>query len=434
MQEKEPIPFSEPPWLLGHPSPYYTDSHRKWQKFCRTFVDEHFTPYAMQWERDGEVPAHVYDTFAKHNMMVPNIPTPLAVKVLKSVGIHRVGPVAVEEFDYLHVIIYSAEMIRCGLMGPVTAITTGFAFGVPPIVHFGSPELQEKFLPDLLTGRTRICIAITEPDAGSDVANVQTVAEKTADGKHYIVNGTKKWITNGMWSDYASMCVRTGGDGPSGLSVLLVPLKNQEGVSMRKIPVIGGRASGTTFIELDDVKVPVENILGKEGHGMKYIMTNFNHERLTIATLVAAQARAALSAAFEWVMKREAFGSALINQAVVRNRLAKAGAELETLWAWIESFAYQMCQFKKEEADVKLGGLTALAKAKAGLVLNECGQCAQLLFGGNGYTEIGQGELAARIAKEIHGARVPGGSEDVLLDLAVRQLYKNYQRQTYSKL
>jgi acyl-CoA dehydrogenase len=106
----------------------------------------------------------------------------------------------------------------------------------------------------------------------SQVANVQTTAEKSDDGKHYIVNGTKKWITNGMWSDFASMAVRTGGDGPGGLSVLLVPLKGQEGVIMRKIPVSGGQASGTTFIELDDVKVPVENLLGKEGEGMKYLM------------------------------------------------------------------------------------------------------------------------------------------------------------------
>ena len=101
---------------------------------------------------------------------------------------------------------------------------------------------------------------------------MQTTAERAPDGKHFIVNGTKKWITNGMWSEYASMCVRTGGDGPGGLSVLLVPLKNQQGVSMQKIPVSGGQASGTTFIELDDVKVPVENILGEEGQGMKYIM------------------------------------------------------------------------------------------------------------------------------------------------------------------
>jgi acyl-CoA dehydrogenase len=187
MPTKEPIPFSEPPWLLNHPSPYYKETHRKWQRFCRDFVNEHFSE-ALQWERDGEVPSHVYgkyygglcyyrhwlnalsDTFAKHNMMVPNLPAPLPVKWLKSVGIHSVGPIPVEEFDYLHVTIYSAEMIRSGLMGPVTAITTGFAFGVPPIVHFGSPELQKRFLPDLLTGKTRICIAITEPDAGSDVS------------------------------------------------------------------------------------------------------------------------------------------------------------------------------------------------------------------------------------------------------------------------
>lgn len=93
-----------------------------------------------------------------------------------------------------------------------------------------------------------------------------------------------------------------------------------------------------------------------------------------------------------------------------------------------------MCHMKKAEADVKLGGLTALAKAKSATVLNECAQCAQLLFGGNGYTETGQGELVAKIAREVLAARVPGGSEDVLYDLAIRQLYKNFQKHVYSKL
>lgn len=102
-------------------------------------------------------------------MMVPNLPSPLNVGWLRRVGIHKVGPLPVEDFDYLHSMIYGTEMMRAGLMGPVTAITTGFAYGVPPILHFGSPELQERILPGLLTGKTRICIAITEPDAGSDV-------------------------------------------------------------------------------------------------------------------------------------------------------------------------------------------------------------------------------------------------------------------------
>lgn len=115
------------------------------------------------------------DTFAKHNMLVPNLPAPLPVKWLNSVGITHVGPIAVQDFDYIHVTIYTSEMIRSGLMGPATAITTGFAFGVPPIIHFGSPELQKRFLPGLLSGRTRICIAITEPDAGSDVSKIEKI-------------------------------------------------------------------------------------------------------------------------------------------------------------------------------------------------------------------------------------------------------------------
>lgn len=201
-------------------------------------------------------------------------------------------------------------------------------------------------------------------------------------------------ITNGIWSDYTTMAVRTGGPGAAGLSLLVVPLKGHPGVTMRRLKVSGQITGGTTFIELDDVKVPVENLIGREGEGMRYIMTNFNHERLTIAVGVTRQARVGLAAAFEYCLKREAFGKTLMDQPVVRHRLAKAGAELETMWAWIEQILYQLCHLKREDADRELGGLTALAKAKAGMVLHECAQCAVLLFGGNGYTTTGQGEIA----------------------------------------
>lgn len=134
-------------------------------------------------------------------------------------------------------------------------------------------------------------------------------------------------------------------------------------------------------------------------------MTNFNHERLTIAIGSTRQARVALSAAMEYVMKREAFGKPLVDQPVVRHRLAKAGALLESQQAWVDSFVYQMTQLPKEVADVKLGGLTALAKAQTGIVLNECAQVAVLLFGGNGYTRSGQGETVERIYREVMGVR-----------------------------
>jgi acyl-CoA dehydrogenase len=432
MSSQTPIPFAEPPYLCGLPSPYYSPSHLRWQKACRVFVEEHFLPHAMEWERVGTVPPHVFETFARHNMLIPNLPAPLPVQWLNKLGIHDIlGAVKVEEWDYLHTGIYIDEMARSGLAGPSGSLTVGMAFGVPPIIKFGNKSLQERFLPGLLTGKKRTCIAITEPGAGSDVANISTTATKSPDGKSYILSGTKKWITNGIWSDYACMAVRTGGpgSGPAGLSLLVVPLKNQPGVTMRRLKPSGQVSAGTTFIELDEVDVPIHNLIGKEGEGMKYIMTNFNHERLTIAVGVTRQARVALSSAFEYCLKREAFGKSLMDQPVVRHRLAKAGAELESLSAWVEQFLYQMVHLSSQEADTKLGGLTALAKAKAGLVINECAQCAVLLFGGNGYTTTGQGEIAERIYREVMGVRIPGGSEDVMLDLAVRQLTKNFQRQ-----
>lgn len=174
-------------------------------------------------------------------------------------------------------------MNRSGIAGPSGSLTAGTNFGVPPIIKFGSKRLQEKFLPELLTGKKRSCIAITEPGAGSDVANIATTAKKSADGKHYIINGTKKWITNGYWTDYSTMAVRTGGPGAAGLSMMVVPLKNYPGVTMRRLKVQGQVSAGTTFIELDDVKVPVENLIGKEGLGMKVsaraaIMSLRNHD------------------------------------------------------------------------------------------------------------------------------------------------------------
>lgn len=192
------------------------------------------------------------------------------------------------------------------------------------------------------------------------------------------------------------MAVRTSNTGGAGLSLLVVPLLDYPGVKMRKMKLSGGGSGGTTFIELDEVKVPVENLIGQEGMGMKYITTNFNHERLSIAIGATRVARVALSTALEYCLQREAFGNPLIDQPVVRHRLAKCGALLESQSAWVEQFVYQMTKLKKETVDVKLGGLTALAKAQAGIVLDECARCAVLLFGGNGYTETGRGELAAR--------------------------------------
>ncbi|KAJ9494261.1 hypothetical protein H2202_010323 [Exophiala xenobiotica] len=492
------VPFAEPSYLRGLPSPYFQPTHLAFQRRCRAWFAEHFLPHALEWETAGTVPSHVWHTFNAANMLVPNLNSPLPVSWLHRLNIRDILGVPVQEWDYLHTAIWVDERARTGISGPGSSLSPGFAYGIPPILNFGSDALKEKFLPDLLTGKARTCIAITEPQAGSDVAGIQTTAVKSSDGKKYVINGEKvgclltsfttafghlyflsgskrkaataytlgfaralyvgrhrgfdqerqsdhhggqtgltrlsrracrKWITNGIWADYAPMAVRTGGLGPQGISLIVVPLKDYPGVKMRRLQVMGQQAGGTTYIELDDVRVPVENLVGKEGEGMKYIMTNFNHERMLISIGVTRQARVALSTAVEYAMKREAFGKTLMDQPVVRHRIAKAGAELETLQALIFEFVYQLNHLTKAEADDKLGGPTALLKAKAGMVLNECAQTAVLIFGGNGYTRTGQGELVEKIYRDVMGARIPGGSEDVMLDLAIRQLVKNFQKE-----
>ncbi|GKT45920.1 acyl-CoA dehydrogenase apdG [Colletotrichum spaethianum] len=424
------VPFAEPSWLRGLPSPYFNDSHRRFQVACRIFIDEKLNKNALEWETSEEIPPDVFRTFAEGNFLLPALPAPLPVEWLRKLGItHMPGQVPIDEWDYLHTMIYADEMSRSGLAGPGGSITTGVAFGIPPLLHYAEPKLQERFLPDLLLGRKRTCIAITEPDAGSDVANITTTAELNGNG--YIVSGTKKWITNGVMADYATLAVRTGGEGSGakGISLLMVPLR-QPGISRRRLKVSGQIIAGTSFIELADVHVPRENLIGRENEGMKYIMHNFNHERMFISVGVTRQARVALSSAFEYVLQREAFGKPLIEQPVVRHRLAKCGALLESQSAWVESFAYQLSKMPKETADEELGGLTSLCKANAGIVLDECARCAVLLFGGNGYTRTGKGEIAEKIYREVPGARTPGGSEDVLLDLAIRQLTKRFLAET----
>jgi acyl-CoA dehydrogenase len=267
------VPFSEPPYLLGLPSPFYKATHLKFQKACRAWLDQHFTPYCLEWENQGTLPEGLFDKFNQHNMLLPNLPSPLPVEWLHQVGIRDILGTPVEEWDYVHTGIWVDEMHRSGLGGPAAGLTAGFAYAIPPIIKYASKEVQDRFLPEFLTGKKRTCIAITEPGAGSDVANIETTAEKSPDGKHYILNGTKKWITNGIWSDYTTMAVRTGGKGAAGLSLLVVPLK-VEGVEMRRLHVTGSKTSGTTFIELDNVRVPVENLIGQEGRGMYYVMNN----------------------------------------------------------------------------------------------------------------------------------------------------------------
>merc|ERR1711865_530898 len=306
--------------------------------------------------------------------------------------------------------------ILWGMMG-------GLGIGLPPLLNFGSDELKATCCRQILAGEKVICLAITEPSAGSDVANLGTTAEKMDD--HYLLNGEKKWITNGVFADYFTVACRTGGDGMKGVSLLLV--ERSEGVETKQMQCMGVWPSGTTYVTFDDVKVPLCNVIGQENKGFKYIMSNFNHERWQIVAQVNRLARVCIEESWNYAHKRKTFGKRLIDHDVIRWKLAEMARQVECTHAMLEQVTYQMNTMEKNEAMIKLGGTTALLKAHSTKVLEYCAREAAQIFGGASYVRGGQGEKIERIYREVRAFAIPGGSEEIMLDLSIKQGMKVFE-------
>jgi alkylation response protein AidB-like acyl-CoA dehydrogenase len=256
---------------------------------------------------------------------------------------------------------------------------------------------------------------ITSDAAGSDVAGITTAAEKRGD--KYIVNGSKKWITNGIFADYCTAAVRTGGPGRDGVSALIIPLKIK-GVTCKKIDNSGVHASGSTYIEFDDVEVPSENLLGQENRGFGIIMSNFNHERLWLACTSLRMARVCAQDAFEHAGRRETFGRPLMANQVIRAKFARFARNIEPVHAYMESLVYLIEHERKRKAlrkadvrllshaeqgqmrevDLDVGGMVATLKTSAGRVLEKVNREAQQILGGAGYAKSGKGLGLSRSA------------------------------------
>jgi alkylation response protein AidB-like acyl-CoA dehydrogenase len=230
----------------------------------RQWVDSEIEPYVTEWDESKQVPDRIYKQMGERGYLAGLLGIKYPVHLVKN----HVKSVLPERWDFFHELLITDELSRAASGGLVWNLVGGFGIGCPPLLKFGKKSLVERIAPGILAGDKRICLAITEPDAGSDVANLTCEAKLTPDGKHYIVNGEKKWITNGIWADYFTTAVRTGGPGMNGISVLLIERENG-GVSTRRMDCQGVWSSGTTYITFEDVKVPVENLLGKENQGFK---------------------------------------------------------------------------------------------------------------------------------------------------------------------
>jgi len=416
----ELVPYGDPTWYQGWNTLYYKESHQRVRKAMREWVEKEVLPFVNDWDEAKAIPRDLWEKAYKAGFLPTSIGPPFPKQY---VGDHVIGGIRPEEFDAFHELIIKDELARAGSAGLTWGIYGGLSIGLPPVYHFGSQYLKDKVCKDCLTGKKIICLAITEPSAGSDVANLTTTAKKTPDGKHYIVNGEKKWITNGIWADYFTVAVRTGGPGMGGVSLLLV--ERGPGVTTRQMQCQGVWASGTTYVSFEDVKVPVENIIGEENQGFKYIMYNFNHERWGIIVDATRFSRVCLEEAFKYAHKRKTFGKRLVDHPVIRLKLAHMTRQVEATYAWLETVTYQLMTMSHKEAAVRLGGPIALLKAQASTTFEYCAREAAQIFGGLAYTRGGQGGKVERLYREVRAHAIPGGSEEIMLDLGIRQAMKS---------
>ncbi|KAK6524185.1 hypothetical protein TWF694_005845 [Orbilia ellipsospora] len=411
-----PAPFSEPllPQLDPSTNIHYTEKHHRLRAFVRDFVDTHLAPHAQEWEIDGHVPDSVRREYCARGFSVVHpVRSPAEAD-----HIALPANVPYEEWDTWCNLIVSDEMTRLGWCGVIWGLNGGNAIGAPPVARFGNEQQRMKWLPGAAKGDIRFCLGITEPDAGSDVAGIKTTAVKK--GNVYVVNGAKKWITNGIWADYCTAAVRTGGPGHGGVSLLVIPL-TAKGVMRRRMENQGVNASGSTFISFEDVEVPVENLLGRENQGFPLIMSNFNPERLGLAIASLRLARVCVQDAYEYACERQTFGKPLIEHYPIKSKIADFGLLIEPVHAFLEQLCHIIETERKTGTEINIGGMTALLKVMSTRCLEKVCREAQQIMGGAGYSKTGRGARIEQISRDVRVHVVGGGSEEVMLDLAVRQ-------------
>ena len=374
---------------------HLTAEHEEWRAQLRRFFDREVIPFADQWDEEGALPDELW-------------PKAAAVGILGLGYPEEFGGVS-EGIDIWHKNILNEEMARIAV-GGLSATLMVHGIGLPPVLNFASDSIKQEVAPPVLAGTKRISLAITEPGAGSDVAHLTTNAR--LDGDHYLVNGSKTYITGGMNANWFTTAVRTGGEGAGGVSALLIPA-DLAGVSRTALDKKQGWwCSDTATIYFDNVRVPVGNLVGQENRGFSVIMTNFNSERLAMSVAMEAFSRVCLEDAVNWARERKTFGQRLADHQVIRHKIAEMKQRINATQCYLNQISAEV------EAGREHAGDIALLKVQSSQTMEFCAREAMQILGGMGYMRGGRVE---RIYREVRVNAIGGGSEEIMRDLAARQ-------------
>ncbi|MGV3573038.1 MAG: acyl-CoA dehydrogenase family protein [Ramlibacter sp.] len=367
----------------------------------RRFMNERVVPHVQQWEDAGEFPRGLYREAGALGLLGLGYPDELE---------GTPAPHALRNALFV-------AMSRWGASGGVLAGLFSHNIALPPLLRHGTEALQREVIPGVLRGDKVAALAITEPGGGSDVAALRTTGRR--DGDDYVVDGEKVFITSGMRADWITVAVRTGEPGTRGISMLVVP-GDSAGLARTRLDKMGWLCSDTAQLRFDGVRVPARYLVGEEGAGFRMVMANFNGERLAMAAMALGFAQACYDEALAWARDRRAFGSALVDKQVIRHKLVDMQMRIHATEAWLNAVtALADAVPSALESDPECIAQVCMLKNQATQAMQFCADQAVQILGGMGYM---RGTKSERIYREVKVMMIGGGAEEIMKDLAARQL------------
>ena len=372
---------------------YFTKEHEMFRESLRDFLNKEVKDNIDKWESDQKIPKDIWKKMGDQGFLGLTYP-------------EKYGGF---DLDFFFEVILFEEMSKMNSGGFVITQQVVQSMSSPYILKYGSEFLKERYLPGIISGDLIGCIGITEPDAGSDVKNIKTRAEDKGD--HYLLNGSKTSITNGVYGDFVIyVCKTNPSAGTKGISLIVVDL-NSDGINRTKIDKLGWHASDTAEISFDNVKVPKENLIGEEGKGFYYLMNGLQLERLIFVPSCIGAMELAISESIKYMKERKSFGQTIDKFQVLRHKIATLSSQIES----VKVFGYYCCDlYNKKIYDVKLCSMAKLLVTELHeKVATECLQ----FFGGNGFSEE---YPLARMYRDCRVGTIGAGTSEIMREIIAK--------------
>ena len=372
---------------------YLNPDHELLRDQVARFLAREVEPHALKWEADGMVPRAVLREMGRAGFF----------------GLMYEPEYGGAGADALTNLVFAEALSQSTFGGFIITVLVHTDMASPHLHHAGSPAQKARWMPGVVSGETITAVGITEPGAGSDVAGLKTTARR--DGEHWVINGSKLFITNGVHADLYFIAARTG-PGKRDISIIAVE-KGTPGFSVgRQLEKTGWRSSDTAELHFSDCRVPLGHLMGEEGKGFYAVMKNFQTERIALAAMAVGHCTQALKLTLDHVKTREAFGRTLWDQQTVRQRIAMCDAKTRAAREYTYHCAWRVTQGHDIVQDV------SLLKALTGELVNEVTQTCQQFHGGMGYMH---GTPVERLWRDARVLGIGGGATEVMLDEAAKR-------------